>query len=32
MDGVDCLRDELLTGFHILDEEGQNSGIDFVFV
>lgn len=27
MDGVDRLRAELLTGFHILDEEGQNSGI-----
>ena len=27
MSGVDPLRAALLTGFHILDEEGQNSGI-----
>ncbi len=27
MDGVDRLRADLLIGFHILDEEGQNSGI-----
>lgn len=27
MDYVERLRVELLTGFHILDEEGQNSGI-----
>lgn len=27
MDGDDRLRSDLLTGFHILDEEGQNSGI-----
>ena len=27
MDAVNRLRAELLTGFHILDEEGQNSGI-----
>ena len=27
MDGVKRLRADLLTGFHILDEEGQNSGI-----